>query len=141
MRPNDALALGWRGDTYMHDHNWGLAIGDYERAILIKPDYADAYNGRCFARAAQGYRLELAAADCDRALSLAPNSRGALNSRGILRLKTGDNTGAIAQSFGKVQMTPTSILINKRGEIVKRYVGEPDFPALHALVEKLLAET
>jgi peroxiredoxin len=51
-----------------------------------------------------------------------------------------DNTGTVAKSFGDVRLTPTSYLINKRGEIVKRYVGEPDFPALHALVEKLLAE-
>ena len=52
-----------------------------------------------------------------------------------------DNLGTMAQSFGDVQLTPTSVLINKRGEIVKRYVGEPDFAALHQLVEKLLAET
>ena len=52
-----------------------------------------------------------------------------------------DNTGAIAKSFGQVQLTPTSVLINKRGEIVKRYVGEPDFVALHQLVDKLLAES
>ena len=52
-----------------------------------------------------------------------------------------DNTGAVAQAFGPVQMTPTTLLINKRGEIVKRYVGEPDFAALHGLIEKLLAET
>jgi peroxiredoxin len=51
-----------------------------------------------------------------------------------------DNTGAVANAFGPVQMTPTTLLINKRGEIVKRYVGEPDFAALHALIEKLLAE-
>ena len=51
-----------------------------------------------------------------------------------------DNTGEIARSFGQVQLTPTSFLINKRGEIVKRYVGAPDFTALHLLVEKLLAE-
>jgi thiol-disulfide isomerase/thioredoxin len=51
-----------------------------------------------------------------------------------------DNTGVIAKSFGDVEMTPTSVLINKRGEIVKRYVGEPDFSALNALVEKLLSE-
>ena len=51
-----------------------------------------------------------------------------------------DNTGSVAKSFGDVRLTPTSYLINKRGEIVKRYVGEPDFPALHALVEQLLAE-
>src|SRR5690606_26509278 len=52
-----------------------------------------------------------------------------------------DNTGVIARSFGDVQLTPTSVLINKRGEIDKRYVGEPDFAALHQLVEELLAET
>ena len=51
-----------------------------------------------------------------------------------------DNTGAVAQAFGPVQMTPTTFLINKRGEIIKRYVGEPDFAALHGLIEKLLAE-
>lgn len=52
-----------------------------------------------------------------------------------------DNTGEIAGKFGRVQLTPTTVLINKRGEIVKRYVGEPDFAALHGLVEKLLAES
>ena len=51
-----------------------------------------------------------------------------------------DSTGEVAKTFGDVRMTPTSFLINKRGEIVKRYVGEPDFEALHALVDKLLAE-
>ncbi|MFI5443976.1 TlpA disulfide reductase family protein [Polaromonas sp. UC242_47] len=52
-----------------------------------------------------------------------------------------DNTGAVAKAWGDVQLTPTTYLVNKRGEIVKRYVGEPDFAALHQLIEKLLAET
>lgn len=51
-----------------------------------------------------------------------------------------DNTGSVASAFGQVQMTPTTFLINKRGEIVKRFVGEPDFAALHGLIEQLLAE-
>ena len=51
-----------------------------------------------------------------------------------------DNTGAVAKSWGDVQLTPTSYVVNKRGEIVKRYVGEPDFAELHKLIEKLLAE-
>ena len=51
-----------------------------------------------------------------------------------------DNTGAIAKGFSDVQLTPTTFLIDKRGGIAKRYVGEPDFAELQALVEKLLAE-
>ena len=51
-----------------------------------------------------------------------------------------DNTGAVAKAWGDVQLTPTTFLVNKRGEIVKRYVGEPNFAELHQLIEKLLAE-
>ena len=51
-----------------------------------------------------------------------------------------DNTGAVAKAWGDVKLTPTTYLVNKRGEIVKQYVGEPDFAALHQLIEKLLAE-
>ncbi|WP_367847998.1 TlpA disulfide reductase family protein [Rhodoferax sp. WC2427] len=51
-----------------------------------------------------------------------------------------DNTGAAANAWGQVQLTPTTFLVNKRGEIVKRFVGEPDFPELHKLIEKLLKE-
>lgn len=51
-----------------------------------------------------------------------------------------DNTGEIAHQYGKVQLTPTTFVLNRKGEIVKRYVGEPDFQQLHLLLEKLLAE-
>ncbi len=51
-----------------------------------------------------------------------------------------DNTGAIAKAWGEVKLTPTTYLVNKRGEVVKRYTGEPDFVELHQLIEKLLAE-
>jgi peroxiredoxin len=52
-----------------------------------------------------------------------------------------DNTGAVAKAWGDVQITPTTYLVNKRGEIVKRYVGAPDFAELHQRIEKLLAES
>ena len=51
-----------------------------------------------------------------------------------------DNTGVVAKAWGDVQLTPTTFVVNKRGEIVKRYVGEPNFAELHALIEQLLAE-
>jgi peroxiredoxin len=52
-----------------------------------------------------------------------------------------DNTGAVAKAWGEVKITPTTYLVNKRGQIVKQYVGEPDFAAMHQLIEKLLAES
>ncbi len=51
-----------------------------------------------------------------------------------------DNTGAIAAAFGDVAATPTTVLIDKRGRVVQRHVGEPDFAALNRQIEKLLAE-
>ena len=50
-----------------------------------------------------------------------------------------DNTGKVAQAWGDVKLTPTTYIVNKQGEIVKRYVGAPDFAELHKLIEKLLA--
>ncbi|MEY3612098.1 MAG: Thiol-disulfide oxidoreductase ResA [Pseudomonadota bacterium] len=52
-----------------------------------------------------------------------------------------DNTGGAARAWGDVKLTPTTFLVNKRGEIVKRFVGTPDFVELHQLIDKLLAES
>ncbi len=52
-----------------------------------------------------------------------------------------DNTGEIARDWGEVRLTPTTYIVDKRGRIIKRYVGEPDFRALHQLLDKLLAES
>lgn len=51
-----------------------------------------------------------------------------------------DHDGSLAKAFGDVQLTPTTLVINRQGQVVKRYVGEPDFAALHTLLGKLLAE-
>ena len=52
-----------------------------------------------------------------------------------------DNTGEIARRLGNVQFTPTSLLINKRGEIVRRWVGKTDFAAIAPLIAELDADT
>ena len=52
-----------------------------------------------------------------------------------------DNTGEIARRLGNVQFTPTSLLINKRGEIVKRWLGKTDFAALAPLIAQLDSES
>ena len=51
-----------------------------------------------------------------------------------------DPMGEAAKAFGDVKLTPTTFLIDKRGNIVTRILGEPDFAKLHTLIEKKLAE-
>jgi peroxiredoxin len=51
-----------------------------------------------------------------------------------------DNTGEVARAWGDVKLTPSTFIVNKRGEIVKSFVGAPDFAELHKLIERLLAE-
>ena len=51
-----------------------------------------------------------------------------------------DTGGAVAHGFDGVRLTPTTFLLDKRGHIVHKYLGEPDFDKLHALLDKLLAE-
>lgn len=50
-----------------------------------------------------------------------------------------DPQDQLAKSFGDVKLTPTTFLIAKDGSIIKRYVGEPDFAALHRLLDKTLS--
>ena len=51
-----------------------------------------------------------------------------------------DPMGEAAKAFGDVKLTPTTILIDKRGNMVWRIIGEPDFAKLDALIESKLAE-
>jgi len=49
-----------------------------------------------------------------------------------------DVDGQIAQSFGDIRLTPTSILIDKNGKIIDKVIGELDFNKLNALLKKHL---
>ena len=52
-----------------------------------------------------------------------------------------DPQDQLAKAFGDVKLTPTTFVIDKSGKIIKRYVGEPDFAALHRLLDEALAAT
>lgn len=51
-----------------------------------------------------------------------------------------DLEGDVARLWGGIKATPTTFVVDRRGRIVKRYVGEPDASELRALIEKTLAE-
>ena len=53
-----------------------------------------------------------------------------------------DLQGEVAQAFGRVSVTPTSVLIGADGRIVQRWVGEPEsWTTLHNLIESKLLRT
>ena len=51
-----------------------------------------------------------------------------------------DPMGELASAFGSVTFTPTTFVIDRRGRIVLKIAGEPDFAKLRRLLEEKLAE-
>jgi hypothetical protein len=50
-----------------------------------------------------------------------------------------DTSGEAAKGFEEVRLTH-HLPDRPPGRIVQKFLGEPDFPKLHALLDKLLAE-
>ena len=84
--------------------------------------------------AARGYETVAIAMDYD-----TPDFIRAYVQKSGLPLKIAhDADGGAARAFGDIRLTPTTFLIDRQGNIIKRYLGEPDFAALHAEIEALL---
>jgi peroxiredoxin len=51
-----------------------------------------------------------------------------------------DSNGEIARSFSDVRATPTTFLLDRRGHVLRRYLGEPDWAEFDALLGKALSD-
>jgi peroxiredoxin len=70
-----------------------------------------------------------------------PNRVLAFSAQRALPFKVAfDPVGEHAKAFGDVTLTPTTFVVDKRGNIVERILGEPDFGKLSALIEAKLVE-
>jgi len=49
-----------------------------------------------------------------------------------------DFDGTVNRAFGGIEATPTAFLIDKRGRIVRRTVGQPDFAELRTRIQREL---
>jgi peroxiredoxin len=52
-----------------------------------------------------------------------------------------DTNGAVAKAFGDVKLTPTLFLIDKKGRIIKQYLGNYDKADMRQTIEKALAQS
>jgi peroxiredoxin len=48
-----------------------------------------------------------------------------------------DAEGVVAREFGRVRITPSTFVVDREGRVLKRYVGQPDWRELHALLERI----
>lgn len=51
-----------------------------------------------------------------------------------------DVRGEIVRAFGDVAVTPVTFVVDKRGRIVRRIVGDPDIDHLREFIEATIAE-
>jgi tetratricopeptide (TPR) repeat protein len=99
------------------------AIADYDQAIQIKPDYAEAFKNRGNAKSNLG-DYQGAIADYDQAIQIKPDYALAYNNRGNAKKNLGDNPNAIADYDQAIKIKPdyASAYIN-RG-LAKKNLGD-----------------
>jgi tetratricopeptide (TPR) repeat protein len=100
------------------------ALADYNRAIAIAPDYAEAYNNRGNLKSQQLRDSAGGLADYHRAISLKPKLTQAYYNRGFLKEKLSDDAGAIADYNLAIALNPNyAEAYNNRG-IIRHKLGD-----------------
>ena len=123
LNPNDFLAYYNRGNAKFtlktlidkwgpefsdewaegSDNYKNEAISDYNKAIQLKPDYADAYYNRGTTKHyLQDYTGAIA--DYNKAIQLNPDDFGTYNNRGLAKNELQDYNGAIADYNKSIQL-------------------------------------
>ncbi len=99
------------GEAYLQVHMYEQAIAELDPWIEEHDDDSRlpaVLATRCNARAELGQRLELALADCNRALKLRPGYARAENGRGLAYLRLGQADQALADYNDVVQADPAN---------------------------------
>jgi tetratricopeptide (TPR) repeat protein len=121
LDPKDFLALSNRGDTYRMKGHADRALQDYDAAVVLNPKWAGAYFGRAVvlqqkavsdfdAFVNEGRFEELAIAEYDKVLQIAPRHAGALGSRAQLNHSLRKYDLAIADYTRAIEIAPANPL-------------------------------
>jgi len=89
LAPTDPETLAGYGESLAGLGHFDQSLRWFGAAIAVAPRDARFRNARCWARAGTGKDLNLALADCNTALQLAPSMAAALDSRGLVYLRLG----------------------------------------------------
>ena len=118
------LVLVRRGDTYAKMGRSANALFDYDRALALNPQYAEAYQSRALLQRELGNTKE-ALADNEKALSLQPALFGGKYFLIETNLKNGAYDQALNQLNQLLEKSPEARAFYDRGLLLLR-VNEPD---------------
>lgn len=95
VETNLAILFNNRGNAYNDEGRYDRAIQDFDEAIRLNPQYAEAFNNRGGAYLGKG-QYDRAIQDYDQAIRLNPQIAQAFYNRGLARQKKGDTSGGDA---------------------------------------------
>ena len=120
-----ALTYYGRGTAYYHSGAYDLAIADYDRALRIDPQRADALVNRGVAYRDKG-DYERAIEDYDRAIWLKPGSTEAFYNRGLASKSTDDYEQAIKDYDAALGLDPGFAYAFRNRAVAHRDSGAHD---------------
>ena len=137
LSPNDPIAFTNRGDAYREKGRYDRAMQDYDAAIAINPKWVNAYFGRGAAWQQksssdfdafvnEGRFEELAIAEYDKVLQLAPKSAGALGNRGQLYHTLRKYDLAIADFTQAIEISPANPMFLRSRALTYRMMRRVD---------------
>jgi len=102
---NNSTTYYDRGIEYVYKGNLDAAINEYNQAIKLKPDYADAFNSRGIVYYKKG-NFDSAIADFSQVIRLKPDNAEAYYDRGVAYGQESNLNSAIADYTQAVKLEP-----------------------------------
>jgi tetratricopeptide (TPR) repeat protein len=94
-----------QGVAYLDRQRYDEAIAEFNKAIEIDPDFADAYYNRGIANSKKG-NLNQAISDYTKAIQINPNDSDSYYNRGLVYHKKNDFNQAISDYTKAIQISP-----------------------------------
>ena len=93
------------GFLYINKCMWKESLAAFNKALKLKPDFAEVYNGRAIVEFMFG-NYEDALADCDKAIQLKPDYVETYNSRALVKQQLGRYQDALADCDEAIRLKP-----------------------------------